>query len=102
MTAERSLTRQVIAHLKRLRVSGEPIWWLKIHGHPMQQAGPPDLLIYYRGQSLLVELKAPGESLTRLQEHTIAQIRHAGGRVLVAEAAEEVVSFLEDVRCNFH
>lgn len=98
MATERTLTRQVVAHLKARQQRGEPIWWLKVHGHHAQRAGVPDLVICHRGQALFIELKAPGGRLTRLQEHAASQIRQAGGRVLVAETCEEVGSFLGDMQ----
>jgi hypothetical protein len=76
---EAHLTRDVIAYLKALRQSGRRVWWVKLHGGPMQRSGVPDLLVVIDGRVVFVELKAPGNEPSRLQEHTIAQIEAAGG-----------------------
>ncbi len=89
---ESMITEKIVAYLKRLRERGEPIWWAKIHGGPMQRAGLPDLLILHRGRLLAVEIKRPGKHPTRLQAHTLAALRAAGAEAIVATCVEEIQS----------
>ncbi|HUT88709.1 MAG TPA: VRR-NUC domain-containing protein [Thermoguttaceae bacterium] len=101
MTPEGRITRTIIRHLKRLRAQGEPIWWHKLAGHPMQAGGIPDLIVCYSGQWLLIELKTPGRQPGPRQAYTVQQIQEAGGRVLVADSTETVVEELEDLKCTW-
>jgi hypothetical protein len=89
-TPEQRLTEQVIRHLKKLRQAGYPIWWVKLHGGPQQRRGLPDLLVIANGRHIFIELKAPGGKLSKLQQHTIAQINAAGGRAVVCRTIEAV------------
>lgn len=92
---ERKLQADVIACLKLLAKRGEPIWWLKIHGGPMQRAGIPDIVVVYRGRHYWIELKAPGETPTALQEHTMRRIVQAGGKAAVATTVDEFFTIIE-------
>jgi len=87
---EAQLTHRVIEHLRKLKREGEPCWWLKIHGGPLQHAGVPDLLIVYHGVALFVELKAPGKKPTRLQLETMRRIKAAGGRAIVIDKLDDL------------
>jgi hypothetical protein len=89
-TPEDKLKESVIRWLKTLKRRGEPIWWLKIHGGPMQRAGVPDLMVIYHGRVLFFELKTPGNPPTPLQSETIHRILHAGGFATVVTSVEEV------------
>ena len=94
MTPETKLKIAVIAHLKKLKAQGSPIWWLKLHGGAMQRAGVPDLLVVYQGRAFFFELKAPGAKAEPLQRHTINQIRKAGGVAVVARNVADVADEL--------
>ena len=98
MTPEQKLTQAVIRNLKARRKAGEPIWWLKVHGGPQQQAGVPDLLICYYGLMLAVELKAGDNQATPLQRETIRRIRAAGGVAEVARTPAEVERLLNHMK----
>ena len=96
MTPEARLTTAVVRRLKVMRAAGEPIWWLKLAGSPMQKRGVPDLLIIYKSRVVFVELKAPGGKLTPLQAQRIREIKAAGGEAVVCWTADEVVGMLLD------
>lgn len=99
MTTESKLTKQIIQHLERLRRSGRNVWSLKIHGHAMQRAGVPDLLILLDGQYLWIEIKKPGGVPTKLQSHEMQRIEAAGGRTcVVTSLAEFLEAALRHVR----
>lgn len=87
---EQRLTQQVIRYLKQLRVQGERIWWVKLHGGPQQQRGLPDLLVIYDGRHTFIELKAPGGRLTKFQAYAIREINAVRGRAVVCRSLNEV------------
>lgn len=68
---------------------------VNIHGHPMQEAGVPDILSCWRGRFLAIEVKCSGETTTPIQAYHLEQIRKAGGVTLVAHSLEEVRRELE-------
>jgi fumarate reductase subunit D len=90
MTPEGRVTKQVIRALEAIRARGEPVWWVKLHGGPMQQAGLPDVLVVYCGLVFFIEIKAPAGRVSKLQEFVFDKIRRAGGIV-------EVVCGLKDM-----
>lgn len=79
MPSESNLSAKCKLHIKQLQSQGVPIWGVKIHGGPHQQAGLPDWHITYFGKSYWVELKAKGKKPSPLQEATMKRIREAGG-----------------------
>ena len=90
---ESLLTAKIIAELRRRIRAGERLWFLKIHGGPFQRSGVPDLLIVRNGEALWVEVKGDSD-VTRLQAHTLGQLRRVGCRVLVARSVDDVIIFL--------
>lgn len=94
MTPEARITLRIRNYLKKLRAEGEPLWWLKVHGSPMQRAGVLDLCIVWYGRAVFLEVKAPGGKVTALQQNTIRQIREAGGVAEVVTSVEEVAEVL--------
>ena len=52
-----------------------------------------DCLICYQGKFCAIETKRPGKKPTPRQELTIAEIRAAGGTVLVIDSVEAARSF---------
>ncbi len=101
MTPEGKLTRAVTRVLKKLKSEGLPIWWLKIHGGPMQVAGIPDLLVVVSGLSVFIELKAEGGKPSRLQLARLEEIKAAGAWTAVcshAETVEKLIRFVVDIR----
>jgi hypothetical protein len=95
MTPEGKVTAAINRHLRKLKAAGEPVWWVKLHGGPMQRAGIPDLLVIYKGRTFFVEVKAPGQKPTRLQCHTHAQMVLSGATVMVVTSLEMFRCFME-------
>lgn len=95
---ESSILRSIVAALEKRRREGVPLWWVKVHGGPMQRAGVPDLLVCYGGRFLAVEVKVPGGRATRLQAETMGRIREAAGWTIVATSPEDVTAWLDHVR----
>jgi hypothetical protein len=96
MTPEGKVTAAIVRELKRRKARGESIFWLKIHGGPMQRAGVPDLVVIYRGQTYWVEIKAPGGRATPFQLYTIQSIVDAGGVAAVVTTLPDFCSLLWD------
>jgi len=59
--------------------------------------GVPDRIVVLNGRTIFVETKAPGESLRRLQEIRVAEIRAAGGDVRVIDTRELVDEFITEI-----
>jgi hypothetical protein len=90
MTPEGKITKQINDYLKSLKKQGHAVWWVKLHGGPMQKAGVPDLLVLIYGRHFFFEIKKPGATATRLQQIQIDRINVAGGKALVVHSADEV------------
>jgi hypothetical protein len=95
-TPEGRLTDQCRRHLEKMRASGRAVWYMKVHGGPMQKAGVPDFLIVLDGRLHAIELKRPGAKATPLQALTMRKIATAGGVTGVATTLNEFRSLLED------
>lgn len=91
---ESAILASIVRRLTVLRDGGTPLWWLKVHGGPMQPAGVPDLLVCSAGRFVALEVKRPGESATPLQQETMRRIARAGGATVVVRSAEEAVGAL--------
>ena len=90
VVSEASLTRRIVNLLK-----ARGCWVFKVHGHPWQRSGIPDILACYGGQLLAIEVKSLGAKLTPLQERE----RHA----LIGVGALHVVAYtVEDVQKAFN
>lgn len=62
--------------------------------------GSLDYLICYRGRFIAVETKAPGKKPTARQGQMIAQIKRAGGTVLVIDSergAQNLANLLSEI-----
>ena len=84
MTPEGRLTSAIIRRLKSMN-----LWWVKLHGGPMQRAGLPDILIVDHGMAKFMELKAPAGRVSPLQEATMGELRRAGAEAVVIRSVEE-------------
>lgn len=93
MTPEKQITNAIIRILKRT----PNLWYVKLHGGPMQQAGLPDLCLVVNGMSVWIEVKAPGGTVSPLQERTMGQIRDAGGLTFVVRSSGEVEQILSEL-----
>ena len=94
LTPEAKITKQIIDYLKSLKREGHRIWWLKLHGGPMQRAGVPDLEVIFHGRHLFFEIKAPGKKPTQLQQIQIDRINEAGGEARVVHSVKRVEAIL--------
>lgn len=95
---EAATTRAIIRYLRRIKTGGDPIWWIKIHGSPIQVAGVPDLLICFHGLFVGLEIKATLGRATKLQVHRMAEIEQAGGTTEVVRSVEDVVEVLRTLK----
>lgn len=101
MTPEKKITEAIVRSLRKRKAAGEAIWWLKLHGGPMQRAGVPDLLVVVDGRAVFLEVKQPGKKATRLQLHTLTDLRLAGATAEVVystEGANEVFELTGESR----
>jgi hypothetical protein len=65
-----------------------------IHGSIYQEAGLPDLCCVYRGRSLWIEVKRPGESSRPAQTVMKARLWKAQAVAEVATSVEEALAVL--------
>lgn len=93
---EQQLTTRVSNRLKALRLAGEPLWYVKIHGGPYQRAGVPDFLICYCGVFLALELKNPDDPRdpSPAQRHELRLLDRAQAITGVCLSWEDVERFL--------
>lgn len=83
--AESTLQAKLRKHLER-----HGVYVYKTHGGPMQRAGMPDLCCVAAGVAVYVEVKMPGEGLTKLQAHRFRELRAAGAICLVASHIDDL------------
>jgi hypothetical protein len=89
---ESKLSRQIMT---AFRNRGGFCW--KNHGGSTMMAGLPDIAGVYKGRFLAFETKMPGEHPTRIQQLRHAQIRAAGGVVVVVHSVAEAMAVLDRV-----
>lgn len=97
-TPEGRVLRAITTYLRGLRAEGEPVTWLKLHGHPQQEAGWPDLMICYASVFCGMEVKPPGGDAEPIQAQRIKQIRLAGGVAGVVRSVDDVRDLLVEVK----
>ena len=90
---EARLSRQIMA---ALRERGAFVW--KNHGGPTMMSGLPDIAGVWHGKFIAIETKMPGNNPSAIQERRIAEIRAAGGRVVVAHSVAEALTVLRPRR----
>lgn len=83
--SEKAIVDKIRDHLRK-----QGFWVLKIHGGPTQTAGIPDLLAVRDGRAFFFEVKTATGKTSRLQVHTIEQLRSFG-------AVAEIVCSVADV-----
>lgn len=93
-TPEGKITDKIKKYLQELKKAGAPVFYFKVHGGPIQQAGIPDWHILYDGAPHYLEVKAPGKKASRLQQHIMNQIAEAGGITCIVTSLEEVKAIL--------
>lgn len=91
MTPEAKVTQSIVKALEKLKAEGRNIWWVKLHGGPMQRVGLPDLLVVLDGRAIFLEVKSDVGVATKIQEHTIEQLQKAGAVAEVVRSADEAV-----------
>lgn len=91
---ESNLTRSILKALQR-----RGGFWFKVHGHPGQRRGIPDIIGCYKGRFIGLELKVPDrrDKVTELQEQVLEEISKAGGVGQVVTSKEEALRTLEEV-----
>ena len=75
-----------------LRAQG--FYVLKIHGGPTQTAGIPDLLAIKDGRAWFFEVKTETGKASRLQIHTIEQLRSYGAVAEIVRSVADVETVL--------
>lgn len=93
---ESAVLAAIVRYLKAIKAKGHGVWWLKVHGGPMQTAGVPDLVVIVDGRTYWLEVKRPGEEPTPLQAHTHEQMRTAGAEVTTVRSVEDVAAVVWD------
>jgi hypothetical protein len=89
--SETEITRQITGYLATL----PGCFHRKIFGGGYyQKPGLPDLYVCYRGRSVWVEVKRPGNKLQPVQAETIERMRGAGCEVVVAHSLGELLTEL--------
>jgi VRR-NUC domain-containing protein len=103
---EAQIHRALVEHL-RLRAKPDVLWLHvpngerrdKITGAKLKRmgvlAGAADLLLWHRGNSFALELKAPGGRLSEAQLAFMARFNDAGGHTAVAEGLDRGIAVLE-------
>ena len=91
---ESSLTRSILKALQR-----RGGFWFKVHGHPGQRRGIPDIIGCYKGRFIGLELKVPDrrDRVTELQRQVLEEISQAGGIGQVVTSKEEALRVLDKV-----
>lgn len=87
----------IVKHIRDWVMAQPDMWIVKFHGHPMQDAGVPDLLICYRGHFIGLEVKLPRGHPTAIQAWTLEEIRLAGGIAECVHNLEEAVGVFNRV-----
>lgn len=85
---EAAVGRRLVA---KLRTAGA--WVYKVHGSGWTSAGVPDYVVIWGGQTVWVEVKAPGGRLAKTQEATHREMRGRGAIILTGSDADTL--FLE-------
>lgn len=97
---ESALSKKVQKYLKELQKSGESVFYFKVHGSAMQRAGIPDLMVVYYGTPVFLELKVGKNKPTKLQQHTIEEIRRSGAIAEVCYSLEDCQEVLNNLPGN--
>lgn len=72
-------------------------WTVNIHGAGIGRNGIPDRLACYHGRFLALELKAPGNKPTRLQQHELDQAANAGAIAATITHPDQVSQLLDQI-----
>lgn len=86
---ESRLQRKIQDELKRHRA-----FVFKVHGSEHTMAGLPDLVVCYRGYFIGIEVKMPGNKLSKIQQRRHQEIERAGGFICVAHGVPDAMQAL--------
>jgi len=91
---ESSLVSRILKALK-----GRGGYWFKVHGHPGQTRGLPDIIGVYQGRFVGLEVKVSHRKnrVTELQRYTLEQIRKAGGVGEVVTSVQEALDVISQI-----
>lgn len=81
----------LVHNIRDMLETSFPGFYFKTHGGPFQRAGLPDIIGLHRGRFIGIEVKIPGEenSLSKLQDKTLALIRTFGGVGFMTTSVED-------------
>jgi hypothetical protein len=89
---ESTITKKVMDQAKTMG------WWvMKTHGTTYSLRGIPDVLVIKEGKAAWMEVKRPGESPTKAQEHRMRELATAGCPVCVVCSPQDARHFLEAI-----
>jgi hypothetical protein len=103
---EADLQRAVVQHLQA-RAQPDCVWWHHPAGGYRRRteaailaglgavAGVPDLLLFRKGRSFAIELKAPGGRLSEAQSEMLARLDRAGVFTAVCHDLDRSLAVLE-------
>ena len=88
--AEREIHQAILKYLR-----GRNAYAVKTA--PPMDNGTPDIICCMGGLFLAIEVKQPGKSPSKIQQHRLRQIREAGGVALVATSVDDLKEQLNSV-----
>jgi Holliday junction resolvase len=89
--AEKRVVKDILGYLRTM----DSCFAWKEHGGMYSTAGIPDIICCLKGYFIAIEVKQPGNRLTKLQEITLRDIERAGGIGMVVHSLEEVRARIE-------
>lgn len=97
MTPETKLKNSITRWLKT-----QPVFFMKLHGGPLQLAGMPDLLVIVGGLAVFLELKAGRNEPTPLQRAMIRRLREHGAAAFVVRSLSEAQEAIDKVKSGLY
>ncbi|GIP57890.1 VRR-NUC domain-containing protein [Paenibacillus woosongensis] len=88
---ESTLERRLVREVKK--IGGEAPKWVS----PGNRGVPDRIVLLPNGQSVYVEMKAPGEPLTPLQERWRRKLWNMGHRHFKIDSVEDIDRFIQEV-----
>ncbi|UUZ96006.1 VRR-NUC domain-containing protein [Paenibacillus sp. P25] len=88
---ESTLEQRLVREVKK--IGGIAPKWVS----PGNNGVPDRIVILPNGRTVYVEMKAPGEKPTALQERWVKRLRAMGHKVYVLDSAEAIDRFIEEV-----
>lgn len=89
---EKTITNNVMSMARQLG------WWtMKTFGTAYSLRGIPDVMVVKNGKVAWMEVKRPGETPTKAQEHRMRELADVGCPVCVVFSANDARHFLEAI-----